>query len=166
MQPPMAPSNEARSVSAAPGGEELSRTLVARAGALLVDLAEQATKLAALLAEAGRTKNLAGGLCRRAELARLLGRKLAVTKGATLRETGGSDDDGRPGSGMSPRDVVVATLVNDAVLSLDGIAVDVEYAADFAGTVALKNQVARARLAVTTAGCAIEDALHALAKRI
>lgn len=144
MQPPMATSKDALCGDA---GEiaDPARAAVARAGALLADLADQATKLAGLLAEAGRSRNLAGGLSRRAELARQLGRKLAVS--------------------LDPKALGTATLVNDAILALDGIAVDVEYAADFAGDVALKNQVARARLAVTTAGCAIEDALHALARR-
>lgn len=143
-RPPITPSNEALSNEA---GDivDLPRAALSRAGSLLVDLADQATKLAALLAESGRSKNLAGGLCRRAELARLLGRKLAVSADA--------------------KSLVTATLVNDAILSLDGIAVDIEYAADFAGDVQVKNQVARSRLAVTTAGCAIEDALHALSIR-
>lgn len=157
MQPPMATSKDA------PGGEAAASAAVARAGALLADLADQATKLAGLLAEAGRSRNLAGGLSRRAELARQLGRKLAVSTDASAND-GAAGRAGAPFA-PNPRALATATLVNDAILALDGIAVDVEYAADFAGDVALKNQVARARLAVTTAGCAIEDALHALARR-
>lgn len=139
MQPPMAISNEV------PAAADPASAAITRAGALLVDLADQATTLGGLLAQSGRSRTLAGGLCRRAELGRQLGRKLALSTDAKALTT--------------------ATLVNDAILSLDGIAVDVEYAADFAGDVPLKNQVARARLAVTTAGCAIEDALHALSRR-
>lgn len=144
MQPPMVISNEAER-AAASEGRDLAAIAVARAGALLAELAEEATSLAGLLAEQGRSRNLASVLCRRAELAGQLGRKLARVA------------DSRP--------IATTTLLNDAILSLDGIAVDVEYASDFANDVVLRNQVARARLAVTTTGCSLEDALRALAAR-
>ncbi len=147
MQPPTSLVTDLESAPppAAEKTADPARDALAKAGALLVDLADHATRLATLLAESARAKNLAGGLCRRAELARLLGRKLAFFS--------------------DPRALTTAALVNDAILALDGVAVDVEYAADFAGDVKIKNQVARARLAVTTAGCAIGDARHAISTR-
>ncbi len=147
MQTPTSPLNDvsAAAPSAEGGAADPAHDALHKAGALLVDLAEHATKLATLLAESARAKNLAGGLCRRAELVRLLGRKLAFFS--------------------DPKALTTAALVNDAILGLDGVAVDVEYAADFAGDVKIKNHVARARLAVTTAGCAISDARAALSTR-
>ncbi len=147
MQPPTSVVKENAATEPRAAGEvtDPARLALSKAGTLLVDLAEQATRLGTLLAESARAKNLAGGLCRRAELARLLGRKLAFFS--------------------DPGALATAALVNDAILALDGVAVDVEYGADFAGDVKIKNQVARARLAVTMAGCAITDARHAISAR-
>lgn len=124
--------------------ERVDPVLVAlvKAGNLLVDLADQALKLAVFIADEERARSLSGSLCRRAELTRHIGRKLALS----------SDSGGDP-----------TTLVNDAILALDGVAIDVEYASELGHEVKIKNQIARARLAVTTAGCAIDDARHVLA---
>lgn len=119
------------------------RAALAKAGTLLLDLAEQSMKLGVFVADHASARTLAGSLCRRAELARQIGRRLAVTF-----ETDPSD---------------ATTLVNDAILALDGVAVDVEYAMDLAAQAKIKNQIARARLAVTMAGCAIDEARRALA---
>ncbi len=54
------------------------------------------------------------------------------------------------------------TQVNDAILALDGIAVDVEYTIELGGDVKVKNQIARARLAITTTGSAIDEARQAI----
>lgn len=159
MQPPTSPMNApslpapqepASAVDATLGAEaktrrDPSRDAIAKVGLLLVDLADQATQLSTLLCDEARAKNLAGGLGRRAELTRLLGRKLSLFSDARVVST--------------------TALVNDAILSLDGIAVDIEYAADFATETRMKNQVARCRLAVVTAGSAIHDARHVLALR-
>ncbi|MFO0592584.1 MAG: hypothetical protein U0441_33885 [Polyangiaceae bacterium] len=142
---PPAAAETARDAEAAPRRDARLDAL-AKAGVLLVDLADHATQLATLLSDAARARNLAGGLGRRAELARALGRKLSLF----------SDS----------RTVTTTALVNDAVLALDGLAVDVEYGADFASDIRIKNQVARCRLAVVTAGSAINDARHAAATRI
>lgn len=154
MQPPTSPasaSSPSAPVEPASGAQgsvpaprrDARLDALAKAGVLLVDLADHATQLATLLSDAARARNLAGGLGRRAELARALGRKLSLF----------SDS----------RTVTTTALVNDAVLALDGLAVDVEYGADFASDIRIKNQVARCRLAVVTAGSAINDARHASA---
>jgi hypothetical protein len=104
---------------------------------LLVDLADHATRLAGFLAEHAAGKTLAGDLCRRSDAARQLGRKLALSP--------------------APTAVSTTALLNDAILALDGVALDVEHASEVAADVKVKNQIARARLAVTTSACAIED---------
>ncbi len=116
-----------------------------KAGILLVDLAVQATKLASFIAENESARQLAGSLCLRAEGARSLGRKLALSPESTGDQIG--------------------TLLNDAILALDGVAIEVEYASEVNRDIKVKNQVARARLAVTTAGTAIDDARRAFAAR-
>lgn len=121
------------------------RTLFVKAGTLLVDLADHTSKLAGFVAEHVGARAMAGSLGRRAELSRQLGRKLALF--------------------TDPRATATMAVVNDAILALDGVAVDVEYAAELGADVKIKNQVARARLAVTTAGCAIDDARRAIAAR-
>jgi hypothetical protein len=115
---------------------------LAKAGTLLVDLADQAMKLALFLAEEERGRSLAASLSRRAELGRQTGRKLVLF--------------------VDPSGDSAMTQVNDAILALDGIAVDVEYTSELAGDVKVKNQIARARLAITTTGSAIDDARHAI----
>lgn len=120
-----------------------ARAALVKAGTLLVDLADQASRLAGLVAEQPKSKNLAGNLARRSELARQLGRKLALFS--------------------DPQSLSTGALVNDAILALDGVAVDVEYAAELGQDVKIKNQVARSRLAVTTSGSAIDDARRAIA---
>ncbi|MBK8258872.1 MAG: hypothetical protein IPK82_40215 [Polyangiaceae bacterium] len=119
------------------------RSALAKAGVLLLDLADQATKLGVLVADLAAARTLAGSLCRRAELARQLGRRLAISP--------------------STENVDSQSLVNEAILALDGIGIDVEYAADFSVESKIKNQVARSRLAVTMAGCAIDDARRVIA---
>lgn len=159
MQPPTSPLNipslsglgePAPTMEPALGAEvkprrDPARDSLAKVGLLLIDLADHATQLSTLLCDEARAKNLAGGLGRRAELTRLLGRKLSLFSDA--------------------RTVSTTALVNDAVLALDGIAVDIEYASDFSAETRVKNQVARCRLAVVTAGSAIHDARHVLALR-
>jgi hypothetical protein len=136
---------DARSTPPPPATTSPIEGALAKAGALLVDLAEQATKLGVFVADHPTASTLAGSLCRRADLARQIGKRIAVSL-----ETDESD---------------ATTLVNDAILALDGVAVDVEYAAELASETKIKNQIARARLAVTTAGCAIDEARHAVAKQ-
>lgn len=121
-----------------PAPPEPARAALIKAGTLLVDLADQAMKLAALVAEHPRSRSLAGTLCRRAEAMRQIGRKLALF--------------------CDPKALSTATLMNDAILALDGVALDVEYSAELGAEVRIKNQVARSRLAVTVAGCAIDEA--------
>lgn len=128
---------------AADGPVDPVRAALAKAGTLLLDLAEQAMKLGVFVADHAAARTLAGSLCRRAELARQLGRRLAVTF-----ETDESD---------------ATTLLNDAILALDGLAVDIEYACEHRDESKIKNQIARARLAVTMAGCAIDDARRVMA---
>ena len=115
---------------------------LAKAGTFLVDLADQAIKLALLLAEDDRGRSLAASLSRRSELARLLGRKLVLL--------------------VDPTGETAMTHVNDAILALDGVAVDVEYASEIAGDVKVKNQLARARVSVMAAGSAIDEARRAV----
>jgi len=121
------------------------RAALVKAGTLLVDLADHTSKLAGFVAEHPAARALAGSLGRRAELALQLGRRLALFSDSRAAAT--------------------TTIANDAILALDGVAVDVEYAAELGGDVKIKNQVARARLAVTTAGCAIDDARRVIAAR-
>jgi hypothetical protein len=130
-------------INDSPSAPEPARAALIKAGTLLVDLSDQATKLAGLLAEHPRARVLAGSLCRRAEAMRQVGRKLALF--------------------CDPKALSTATLMNDAILALDGVALDVEHAAELSGEVKIKNQVARSRLAVTVAGCAIDDARRASA---
>lgn len=118
---------------------------LAKAGTLLLDLAEQAMKLGVFIADHDTARTLAGSLCRRAELARQIARRLALPA-----DDGDGDGD-------------ATTLLNDAILSLDGVAGDVEYASELAGEVKIKNQIARARLAVTMAGCSIDEARRVMA---
>ncbi len=115
---------------------------LAKAGTLLVDLADQAMKLALFLSEVERGRSLAASLSRRAEVARQTGRKLVL-----FADPGGD---------------AAMSHVNDAILALDTVAVDVEYAAEIASDVKMKNQIARARLSVTTAGSAIDEARSAV----
>lgn len=115
---------------------------LAKAGTLLIDLADQAMKLALLLAEEERGRSLAASLSRRTELARQIGRKLVLLP--------------------DPRGEAAMTHVNDAILALDGVAVDVEYASEMAGDVKTKRQLARARVSITAAGSAIDDARNAV----
>lgn len=116
----------------------LNRVLLTfqKAGDLFVDLADQAVILAGLVAEHRGSRLLAGSMGRRAELLRQVGRALRT---------------------VAPN-IEQVTLVNDAILALDAIAVDVELAGEVGSEVKLRNQVARARLAVTVAGSAIDDA--------
>lgn len=125
--------------TAPPGASPVDPVAAAlgRAGALLMDLAEQAMKLGVFVADHTPSRALAGSLCRRSELARQLGRKLVTSSDSKESDA--------------------TTLLNDSILALDGVAVDVEYASELAAHVKIKNQVARARLAVTMAGCAIDE---------
>lgn len=116
---------------------------LAKAGTLLLDLSDQALKLGVFVADHEPSRILAGSLCRRADLARQIGRRLAVPSGR-------NDED-------------AVTCLNDAILALDGVAVDVEHAGELASHVKIKNQVARARLAVTMAGCSIDEARRVIA---
>jgi hypothetical protein len=133
--------------SASPSAPNAVRTALAKAGTLLVDLADQALRLGVFMADHDSARTLAGSLCRRAEVARQIGRRLAL----------------RP---MPPHDADecdATTLVNDAILALDGVAFDVEYASELASERKIKNQIARARLAVMTAGGAIDEVRRVVA---
>ncbi|MEZ4298717.1 MAG: hypothetical protein R3B70_27450 [Polyangiaceae bacterium] len=118
------------------------RSSLAKAGTLLLDLSDQAMKLGVFIADHDTARTLAGSLCRRAELTRHLGRRLAIS--------------------YESEEADATTLLNDAILALDGVAVDVEYAAEVSTEAKIKNQVARSRLAVTMAGCAIDDTRRVL----
>ena len=147
--PVLPPSTLAKDVSLPapeiPAGVRVDPVLgaLAKVGTLLLDLAEQAMKLGVFIADHDMVRTLVGSLCRRAELVRQIVRRLAVP----------ADD----------RDGDATTLLNDAILSLDGVAGDVEYASELAGEVKIKNQIARARLAVTMAGCSIDEARRVMA---
>jgi hypothetical protein len=134
------------SPDAAEGPADPVRGALAKAGTLLLDLADQALRLGVFVADHEAARTLAGSLCRRAELARRIGRRLAV-----------------PGD---KGDIDASMLFNDAILALDGVAVDVEYASELASESKIKNQVARARLAVTMAGCSIDEARRVLAAHV
>lgn len=143
MLPPTTLAKDATLSAPHDGPVDPVRAALAKTGTLLIDLADQATKLGVFVADHASARTLAGSLCRRGELARQIGRRLAVSFDADESDA--------------------TTLVNDAILALDGIAVDVEYATELAGEARIKNQIARARLAVTMAGCSIDEARRVMA---